>query len=248
MPATLTLHSAVDAYTTTGPEDLEVSRTVRALEQAWHAVSCTVAGGLPEVAIVVASGHEGHKVKHHGAYGPARWVASCSDGGLRGEVVIAAERLADGPVAILGTLIHEAAHALANARGIQDTSRQGRYHNTAYKRLAEELGLIVEKHETYGWTLTRMSDETVTRFGETLDALEGSVVGYRTLPAPVAGPPAGTGGDPDPEPTEALSKPAGRLLIVCSCAKPRKLRVSSTTLAEGPISCGACGCDFAPER
>ena len=42
---------------------------------------------------------------------------------------------------VLGTLLHEAAHALAHARGIKDTSRQGRYHNKHFKTLAEELGL-----------------------------------------------------------------------------------------------------------
>ena len=33
------------------------------------------------------------------------------------------------PADVLDTLLHEAAHALAAARGIKDTSRQGRYHN-----------------------------------------------------------------------------------------------------------------------
>jgi hypothetical protein len=32
---------------------------------------------------------------------------------------------------VLGTLLHEAAHGLAQARSIQDTSRQGRYHTAA---------------------------------------------------------------------------------------------------------------------
>ena len=45
---------------------------------------------------------------------------------------------------VLGVLLHEAAHALAAARGIKDTSRQGRYHNTQYKTLAEELGITVQ--------------------------------------------------------------------------------------------------------
>jgi hypothetical protein len=42
---------------------------------------------------------------------------------------------------VLDTELHEAAHGLAAARGIQDTSRQGRYRNARYRGLAEELGL-----------------------------------------------------------------------------------------------------------
>ena len=41
-------------------------------------------------------------------------------------------------------ILHEAAHALAYARGIKDTSRQGRYHNKHFKTCAEQLGLAVE--------------------------------------------------------------------------------------------------------
>ena len=55
--------------------------------------------------------------------------------------MISGEGLRRSPREVLGTLLHEAAHALAHARGIKDTSRQGRYHNKHFKTLAEELGL-----------------------------------------------------------------------------------------------------------
>ena len=57
--------------------------------------------------------------------------------------MISGEGLARTPREVLGTLLHEAAHALAAARGITDTSRQGRYHNKKYAALAAELGLDV---------------------------------------------------------------------------------------------------------
>ena len=57
--------------------------------------------------------------------------------------MISGEGLARTPREVLGTLLHEAAHALAAARGITGTSRQGRYHNKKYARLADELGLDV---------------------------------------------------------------------------------------------------------
>jgi hypothetical protein len=49
------------------------------------------------------------------------------------------------------------AHALAHVRGIQDSSRQGRYHNTRYRQLAREIGLHAEQPERFGWTITHAS-------------------------------------------------------------------------------------------
>ena len=72
--------------------------------------------------------------------------------------MISGEGLRRTPRDVLGTLLHEAAHALADARGIKDTSRQGRYHNTKFKMLAEELGLTVDHDPTIGWSVT-----TITR-------------------------------------------------------------------------------------
>jgi len=48
------------------------------------------------------------------------------------EVFVGGEGLARGPAEVLGTLLHEAAHALADVRGIKDTSRQGRWHNARF--------------------------------------------------------------------------------------------------------------------
>jgi hypothetical protein len=58
-------------------------------------------------------------------------------------VLVSGEGLQRGPVDVLGTLLHEAAHGLAYARKVSDTSRQGRYHNRRYATLAGELGLEV---------------------------------------------------------------------------------------------------------
>jgi hypothetical protein len=70
-------------------------------------------------------------------------------------VLVSGEGLQRGPVAVLGTLLHEAAHGLACARCIQDTSRQGRYHNRRYATLARELGLDVAHMQPIGWSATR---------------------------------------------------------------------------------------------
>jgi hypothetical protein len=51
------------------------------------------------------------------------------------------EWFAEGAEHTLTTILHEAAHALADVRQVQDTSRQGKYHNRRFVQLAAELGL-----------------------------------------------------------------------------------------------------------
>src|SRR5690349_13433551 len=101
--------------------ELRVSLTVAALERVWRDELQARHPELPDVAIVVASGVEGLNVKRWGHWAAGRWVVA--GGERRGEVLIAAELLGHGPLEILGTLLHEAAHALAYVRGIKDTSR-----------------------------------------------------------------------------------------------------------------------------
>jgi hypothetical protein len=65
---------------------------------------------------------------------------------------------------VLEVLVHEAAHALATARQVKDTSRGGTWHNERYKELAEELGLIVSKSDRGGWDNTLPSAGLLRRF------------------------------------------------------------------------------------
>jgi hypothetical protein len=64
------------------------------------------------------------------------WQAAAS----LSEVLITADGLAGSATDVMGTLVHEATHAIAFQRGIKDTSRQGRYHNRRFKTIAEEIG------------------------------------------------------------------------------------------------------------
>ena len=94
--------------------------------------------------IIIASGTDG-KQRRWGHYHAGSWVTGSQ---ARPEIMISGEGLHRDAASVLGTLLHEAAHALAAARGIKDTSRQGRYHNKHYKALAEELGITVEFDKT----------------------------------------------------------------------------------------------------
>src|SRR6266705_1093111 len=106
------------------------SRVVAALEHAWAAIGAQHPE-VPEVVVVVASGSDPRGTRLTlGHFAAGRWqLTSPGKPADRPEVLVGGEGLRRGPVDVLGTLLHEAAHGLAHARGIADTSRQGRYHN-----------------------------------------------------------------------------------------------------------------------
>lgn len=219
-----------DAYASTGGagEASRVSTIVEVLEEVWEGLRRRWPE-LPPVAMVVASGSEAQKVKRWGHWAAGRWVLPGGD--RRGEVFIAAERLGHGPVAVLETLLHEAAHALASVRALTDTSRQGRYHNDTYRLMALEVGLHVDRDKRDGWNLTRIADTHLATFEPELGRLEGRLHGYRAEAA-------------EPERERKRTGGGDRLLAVCGCPEPRKLRVSRSTLDEGDIWCGVCGETF----
>jgi hypothetical protein len=147
-----------------------------------------------------------------GHFAASRWRA---DGeATLGEVFVGGEGLARGARDVLATLLHEAAHALADQRRIQDTSRQGRYHNQRFKRLAEELGLRVEHHPTLGWSPTTLPDVAAERYAPVIAALEEALTVYRAA-----------------EPTRLRARPTS---VACVCSCGRRIRIARSVLARGP--------------
>jgi hypothetical protein len=136
-------------HTTSTASDGTASLLVAALEHTWQTIR-TRHPELPQAVLVVASGAEGKRL-NLGHFAPHRWHVQGAD---RHEVLVGGEGLQRGPLEVLGTLLHEAAHGLAQARGVQDTSRQGRYHNRRYATLARELGLEVASVQPIGWSAT----------------------------------------------------------------------------------------------
>jgi hypothetical protein len=135
------------------------SRLVAALEHAWTAIR-THHPDAPPVVIVVASGSDPRNRKLNlGHFAAGRWQLTSPDQPTdRAEVLVSGEGLQRGPIDVLGTLLHEAAHGLAYAHEISDTSRQGRYHNRRYATLAGELGLDVGHLDPIGWSATSVPD------------------------------------------------------------------------------------------
>src|SRR3954452_692141 len=123
---------------------VEASRLVRAVEEVWGAIQRRHSGVPPGV-VTLGAGSVGvpRGVLKLGHFAADRWTAGGAGSAAVAELFVGGEGLAQGAESVLATLLHEAAHGLADVRVVQDTSRQGRYHNTRYKALGEELGLVV---------------------------------------------------------------------------------------------------------
>jgi hypothetical protein len=232
--------TSVDTDESTGGQDdgRWSGPLVAALEQAWADIRARHPQ-VPAAVVVLGSGTIGAprgRVRL-GHFAALRWhhdpehddpEGSAVVSGLP-EVFIGGEGLARGPVEVLGTLLHEAAHALADVRGIKDTSRQGRWHNTRFKTLAEELGIAVVKDPRIGWSPTTVTEPTRNTYRATIAELGAALRLYRA-----------------PEPAGGESGKAKTPPCVCGCG--RRIRVAPTVLAAGPITCQICNSEFRPEE
>lgn len=194
-------------------QDKDASAIVTALETAVGDIRVRHTD-MPRVVITLAGSRR--KLGH---YSHDRWAGRS---GKISELFIAGEHLRSGPEGVLGTLLHEAAHGLGAARGIQNTSRDGRYHNKRYAALAAEVGLEAERLDSRGWATTTFKPGTVDAYAPTLGRLDKAIALYRQ-------------GDPAPKaPVRNLA------LAICECDPGRRIRVAPATYALGPIACLIC--------
>jgi hypothetical protein len=196
------------------PIVMERSPVVSALEDAWATIRHHHPE-LPEVFIVVVAGSATDQHPGHRHVAAMRWQRD--DQRLR----VGEERLSRGPVVVLGTLLHEAAHALAHVRNISDTSRRSRDHPRRFAKLAEELGL--EHERRLGWLSSTPTTDSIARYRTTLDNLD------RALRIDHA---QSTGG---------RNRTSSNNPVTCACDGGRRIRVSRITLGLGPIICQVCG-------
>ena len=199
---------------------------------------------VPDVVVAVASGSQGRgRSVRRGHFGPDRWERA---GVWMPELFVGAEGLAAGARDVLSTLLHEAAHGIAIAREISEASDNGRYHNKKYKVLAEEVGLAVARHERLGWSLTTITDETVSRYPHELQVLSTAIVAHRR-PEHTADDSEIPQTDPDVDDDadnadEKSSRPRDRngRPMTCGCSPPRRIRAAKKIIDGGPILCGIC--------
>lgn len=222
--------------TTEAPAPTITEQLVAALEAAWRAIRAQHPE-VPGVVLTFGSGTLGKRGKGEvtwGHFARGRWQLTEPGEGEAGEglheLFISGEGLRRGPADVLGTLLHEAAHGLAAVRSINDTSREGRYHNRKFKALGEELGLVITDAGTLGWSGTALAPNTEQRYAEQLAQLAAAMSVYRLAEQP-----------------SMAGKSKARNLLVAECECPRKIRVARATLAEAPIVCGACDAEFTTE-
>jgi hypothetical protein len=206
------------------------SRLIAKMEAVWRAIQ-TQHPETPDVVITIGAGTGKNNGIEAGAtklghFAPLRWQ---TESAVVHELFIGGEGLSRSAQDVLGTLLHEAAHAIANVREIQDTSRQGRYHNAKYRAIGEELGLALSKDPKIGWSITQCPDETALRYSRQLHPLQEALTAYRVS-----------------EPTiEKRTNNNNGIVAECGCVdEPRKIRLSKKAYRAGAITCGVCGFPF----
>lgn len=210
-----------------GPKEFSALVLLEALERAWAAVR-TNHPEVPEVILILGSGTSGREAKW-GHYGSMRWQHGEAQ---LAEVLISGEGLKRPATEVFTTLLHEAAHGLADVRGVKDTSRQGRWHNAKFAKLADELGLDARKDERIGWSPCTLREGTAKAYAAELGHLGTALQAYRHPELNV-----GAGG---------RTNSNNPLPCLCSC--PRRIRVAPAVLDQGGITCEVCGEPFEAEN
>ena len=213
---------------------------VKAIENVWTEIQAQNPD-VPDVVVTLGSGAVSYGMKL-GHFAANVWTHEDTD---IHELFVGGEGLQRGAKGVLGTLLHEAAHAVAEQRQVKDTSRQGRYHNKNFKAIAEEMGISVIHSESLGWSTTEVPEETVNLYSIQLLELDACITAYRHgFERYMGGSSATSGGTlkKDPEGDEPkASKPKNGLVLECQCETPRKIRVAATVAELGDISCSVCG-------
>ncbi|MFD7846142.1 hypothetical protein ACFV4K_24765 [Nocardia sp. NPDC059764] len=202
--------------------DTITSLLVSALESTWAKIR-HLHPDVPDVVLTVGAGSAGGKLTL-GHFAPNRWIRGEYE---LHELFVGGEGLQRGPLDVLGTLLHEAAHGVAIVRDIKETSRQGRWHNERYRALGEELGLTLSQHPKIGWSVTTVPDDTRDLYQDELDELAFALVAYRRR---------------EPDPHGGRKSSNNGIAAACDCG--RKNRVSRTAYDAGPIYCGNCNNPF----
>lgn len=212
------------------------SNMVATLERAWTNIQ-RHNPDVPNAVIVVASGTEGKQPKT-GHYSRLRWKDVATSQKKKGsrrpitkpmaEILIGGEGLGNGAADVLDTLLHEATHAMAGMRGIDDCSRQGRYHNAKFRELATEIGLTAKKDGANGFADTSLTPTTEKKYKRTIAAIRKAITKVRA-PNQKRG---------------AKASPSRMKLAECSCEEPRKIRLAEKTFEADAITCGGCDEDF----
>jgi hypothetical protein len=219
------------------------SPLVAAIEQAWVHMQ-EKHSELPDVVVTIGSGIVARGVKL-GHFAANVWTRGDDITNEVHELFVGGEGLMLGAESVMATLLHEAAHALAEARGIKDCSQNGRYHNAKFAEIAREMGIEVTHSKELGWSDTTLPADTADAYEGAIFALDLAITAYRAGAMLTEDPTAGTAGVAPvakaPRGGGRASSNNGRSL---SCTCGRKIRVSNTVAEMGGITCNLCGGEF----
>jgi hypothetical protein len=205
--------------------------------------------GVPEVVIVTGAG-TGPLGGKWGHFRPQGWDAKDGETTTRiHEMFMAGETLAKGARQVLQTMLHESAHAECEAKGIQDTSRQGRWHNKAFLSKAEEFGLEYRKDKAnpqIGYSEVVLTDDTITEYADLLAELDAEIHLMVRLPGWLGGDQddqgesnGGEGMGKAPK-TGPATPNTNNVKCVCRCEEPNIIRMSRKVLDQAVVTCSDC--------
>jgi hypothetical protein len=214
------------------------SGIIAVLEQSWADIQARHPQ-VPGVVMITGAGLAGRVSEHRfGHFGADRWKTA--DGGLpelfvAGELFVAENGISGGR-RTMQTLLHEAAHGLAHVTGVQDCSRQGRYHNRRFVEFATELGLSTPTtpHSTFGFAFVTLGRKTTETWQATIAAIDAATLPFLAAANLAVGPAVRRG------------RAGTRVAVVCACDPPRRLSISPRQLEEASLICGRCAESFAP--
>ena len=159
------------------------------------------------------------------------------------EINICAEYI-DRPIAeVAATMLHEMAHLYDLVHGLKDVSNNGYYHNKQFKATAEAHGLLIGKHEKYGWTITTLAPETAAWLA-TVDELKDITVSRKMLmqtKSTAGGDQADGEENPPKRPTRTVTKNRSIKYVCPGCGT-----IIRATKAVN-VLCGECMVPLLPE-
>lgn len=119
-------------------------------------------GNLPEVALTIQT--QGKRLAY-GWFTPAEiWTDKDQQIKLH-EINISAEALDRDYMEIMRTLLHEMVHLYCHINEIQDTSRNGTFHNKRFKMASEMHGFEYDgvADKKYGWSFSKLTAKSVEK-------------------------------------------------------------------------------------
>lgn len=230
------------------------SAVVRLLEKVWARIR-EDHPELPDVVIVTGSGAitGGLKWGHfrEGGWSVRTEAEAVALAAKLNEMFMAGETLAKGAKQVLQTMLHEGAHLLACIREEKDTSRQNRWHNKVFLKLAEEMGLEyrhAKADSKIGYSAVVLTDETIERYADLLEELDREIHLVVGLPGWLGGV-LGGGQDGDDETAGGENVRGGQTeggsstnntKLTCKCEEPNIIRASKKVANKLVVRCDDC--------